>query len=931
MIHSRTGFGLLLAILALQEGALRLSPSQIPSNRKQQVRSGCPTPGAPVPISPDRPAACDLQSGDEHVFRIALNAGDFFQLRVKQRGVDALVTVVDPAGKILLRMDSPNGGEGEEPVLALADRAGEHRLIVAGTGMGWSGSYLLSMQQPRPAGRVDRVRVAALRKMAEGDLSASLEAWESVHDAWGQILVLERIALLLMDQQAYIEALAVCGEGTMLARNLGDLVAEGRFTNLAGLARRNLREREKARDLFKRALELSEQGGDSVGQALALNNLGLLAEDQGNLQQALDHYSASLDLWEREVDDPGQHANTLANLGEIYLAMGEPKAALRSFSNALNLAKRADQRDVHYAVVDSAGMAFADLGLPKKAFWNYRLALGLARKPEQRARTLFRLGLVYREERDFLKASKALEEVLQIALSEEDHRYEAYALAELAHIDHLQGRTAEALRKFEQAHTLFEELGDQLYVASSLFGRAEVEQDLGRLQDGVASVERSIGIVESLRAELDPRLRVSFFASRHRFYRLYVELLMELRRPEQALEANENARGRTLLDDVAGKGGPATEAMTLEEIQRELLDRDTLLLVYSLGKRRSYLWVVSRDAIRPFKLPSREVVEKAALQMWHGLSTKDGKPDVRALSRMLLPPELDLTPRTRLLVIPDGALHLIPFAALLGPDGRRLVFNHPTAYEPSASVLVGMRRKHGSRPPAPKTIAVFADPVFEHDDTRFPGNIPPVPREEGESRSPGIGDLERLPSSRREARAILKLFPEKDRFEALDFSANRSTALDPAFRQYRILHFATHHLSGVDPDRAGLILSLFDRQGRPIEGLLRATEVYNLDLPAELVVLSACGTGLAEEVQGEGPMGLARAFLHAGAKRVVVSLWDVEDGATAELMTRFYRSMLQDGLPAAAALRAAQASMADDPDWKDPRHWAPFILIGEPD
>ena len=148
-----------------------------------------------------------------------------------------------------------------------------------------------------------------------------------------------------------------------------------------------------------------------------------------------------------------------------------------------------------------------------------------------------------------------------------------------------------------------------------------------------------------------------------------------------------------------------------------------------------------------------------------------------------------------------------------------------------------------------------------------------------------------------------------------------------------MLHFGTHHLSGVDPERTGLVLSLFDQQGRPIDGLLRTTEVYDLDFPAELVVLSACGTGLAEEVRGEGPMGLPRAFFHAGAKRVLVSLWDVEDGATAELMTRFYRHLLEDRLTAAEALRAAQASMADDPNskWRDPRHWAPFILLGEPD
>ncbi|HWM94514.1 MAG TPA: CHAT domain-containing tetratricopeptide repeat protein [Thermoanaerobaculia bacterium] len=929
MIHSRIGFGLLLAILTLQDGALRISPLQTPS---KQTRPGCPTPGEPVPpIAPGRPVGCELKSGEEHAFRISLRAGEFLQARVEQRGVDAFVTLVDPAGKILLRMDSPNGGEGEEPVLAPADRAGEHRLIVTGMGKGWSGSYRLSILQPRPASRVDRVRAEALRKMAEGDLPASLQAWESVQDSWGQILVLERLALLLSDQQRYKEALDVCSKGTVLARDQGDLIAENRFTNLAGLAHRELEEREKARDLFESALELAEQGGDATGKGLALNNLGLVAEDQGNLQQALDRYGAALEIWEREVNDPGQHANTLANLGEIYLSMGEPSEALRSFNDALNLVKRVDQRDVQYAIVDGAGLALHDLGLPKKALWNYRLALGLASKPYQRARTLYRLGLVYSEEEDFLKASKAFEQALQLALSERDRRYEAYVLAELAHIDHLQGRKLEAFRKFDRARVLFEEMEDQRYVASSLFGRAEVERDLGRPEDALASVTRSVEIVESLRADvIEPRLRVSFFASRHRFYELYVDLLMELQRPEQAFEINERARARTLLDDVAGRGRPATEAMSLRQIQRELLDSNSLLLVYSLGPLRSHLWAVRRDSIETFKLPSRTKVEAQALEVWRGLSTKDNEDDVALLSRTLLPPELDLQPGTRLLVSADGVLNLIPFAALQGADGRRLVFNHTVAYEPSASVLVGMRRNLRFRPPAPKAIALFADAIFERDDIRFKGARAPL-REGGGSRSPGTGELRRLPASRREAVAIRKLVPERDRFEALDFSANRSAVLNPALSQYRGLHFGTHHLSGADPEHTGLVLSLFDEQGRPIAGLLKTTEVYNLRFPAELVVLSACGTGLGKNVPGEGTVGLTRAFFHAGARRVVVSLWDVEDGATAELMTRFYRGMFQDGLSPSEALRSAQESMAAEPRWSDPRHWAAFVLQGEPD
>ena len=125
------------------------------------------------------------------------------------------------------------------------------------------------------------------------------------------------------------------------------------------------------------------------------------------------------------------------------------------------------------------------------------------------------------------------------------------------------------------------------------------------------------------------------------------------------------------------------------------------------------------------------------------------------------------------------------------------------------------------------------------------------------------------------------------------------------------------------------LLSLVDEQGRFQDGFLRMHEIFNLRLPAELVVLSACQTGLGKEIKGEGLMGLTRGFMYAGAARVVASLWEVNDAATAELMKRFYRRMLQDGMRPAAALRAAQIEMWKRPQWQSPFYWGGFILQGE--
>jgi CHAT domain-containing protein len=190
--------------------------------------------------------------------------------------------------------------------------------------------------------------------------------------------------------------------------------------------------------------------------------------------------------------------------------------------------------------------------------------------------------------------------------------------------------------------------------------------------------------------------------------------------------------------------------------------------------------------------------------------------------------------------------------------------------------------------------------------------------------------LARLPYSRAEAEAVLKLAAPGGSRRALDFDASRTTALDPALGDYRIVHFATHGiLNSQNPELSGLVLSLVDRTGAPQDGILSVQDVYSLDWSAELVVLSACQTALGEEIRGEGLVGLTRAFMYAGAARVIASLWSIDDEATAELMSRLYQGMLGRGLRPAAALREAQISLSRERRWRSPYYWGAFILLGE--
>jgi CHAT domain-containing protein len=298
----------------------------------------------------------------------------------------------------------------------------------------------------------------------------------------------------------------------------------------------------------------------------------------------------------------------------------------------------------------------------------------------------------------------------------------------------------------------------------------------------------------------------------------------------------------------------------------------------------------------------------------------------------------------RILVVADGALQYLPFAALPDPDGwqQPLVVNHEVVSLPSASTLAVLRRENLARKPVEKTLAILADPVFSLDDSRF-SRVPDKPaaavaRDAEQPLDRSLTDvglagprLSRLPGTRREAAGIVSLVPEGDRKQALDFDASRATLMSPDLAQYRIVHLATHGLlNSVHPELSGLVFSLFDRTRTPQDGFLRLNEIYNLKLGADLVVLSACQTGLGKEIRGEGLVGLTRGFMYAGAPRVMASLWKVDDRATAELMKNFYTEMLgKEALRPAAALRAAQIQMRKTKGFEDPYYWAAFTLQGE--
>jgi CHAT domain-containing protein len=343
--------------------------------------------------------------------------------------------------------------------------------------------------------------------------------------------------------------------------------------------------------------------------------------------------------------------------------------------------------------------------------------------------------------------------------------------------------------------------------------------------------------------------------------------------------------------------------------------------------------MVTRDSLTAARLPSRHEIEPLARETQNRLQSLGWPghnwPQLCELSRALLAPATRLLRRRRLVVVADGALEVLSFAALPYPAdpagcsaARPLVDSHEIAYLPSVSTLLVQRRLLAGRRPAPGWLAVVADPVYDRADARLGDHAV----RGGSGSAPAFS---RLPGAGEEARAITAGLPAGKIRVATGFAASRQTVLGGALRGFRILHFATHSVVNAEqPKLSALALSQLDAAERPIEGSLPAYEIYDLELPSELVVLSACETARGTEVAGEGLVsGLPRAFLYAGAARVLVSLWAVDDESTRDLMSRFYRGLLAKELAPARALQEAQRAMARE--GLPPRKWAAFVLLGD--
>ena len=793
-------------------------------------------------------------------------------------------------------------------------------------------------------------------------------------------------------------------QALLLAREDKNQNLEAFVLNNIGKINNDLGNWQKALDYYQQTLAvIRATNGSKRLEAISLHNIGVAYSALGELEKALDYLQQALPL-RRSVGDKAGEADTLSNIGYAYVKMNEPQKAITSYEQALPLRLAAGDRRGEGITLDYIGIAYASMGELEKALNYHQKALERYRATESRRNEgtgLGNIGHVYGRLGDQQKAYDFHKEALAVFRAIGDRANEAKMLEGMARAERGRKNFGDARKLIDESLSLTEavraNVGSQR-LRASYFSRHQdaYEFYVDLLMESQRQNPSGEYSADALR--ISERSRARSFAEM--LNEAHVDLRegvgADLLKKEREVRQLINAKAQRQIQLIAQKGNPGEietvnkeisaledeyeqlqsgmrksnpayaaliqpQPLGLKEIQ-QLLDSNTVLLEYSLGDDRSYLWVVTHDSLKTYELPKREQLQKTAKEVYDSLiarsvvksleSSAERQARIAAadaqfekaaaeLGRMILAPALADFGNRRLVVIADGALQYVPFAALSAGTGaksyRPLVFDHEIVNLPSASSLAIQRQGFENRKPAPKGIAIIADPVFSVNDSRLKSGTQAVAandtrRLEHLSGASGPGGLaiRRLPFTRQEADQILSVAPPGANFKALDFRANRSLATSGELGQYRYVHFATHGY--LDTERAGLsaiVLSMVDEQGKPQDGFLRTHDIYNLKMPAELVVLSACETGLGKEIKGEGLEGLTRGFMYAGARRVVVSLWNVNDKATAALMQNFYTGMLRGNKSPAAALRAAQIRMLQTRQWQSPYFWAPFVMQGE--
>ncbi len=915
------------------------------------------------------PVTSEIKGGETQNFSVSLLSGQTARVEIVQNGVDVSLAAFNTNGEKFIETETPSGLLGNDLILVTATETGEYRISVTPANpRAKAGSYTIALKQTRPsvpedfeinkaAKEITKIADAAIAARNKGTLAGRLEALEKFR----QVVELSKIKKdLVWEGLGYLylglvsehsgelqKALDYYLKGLETFQKIGNREFEASSINNIGSVYSDLGEYEKAISYYTQAIRIQRKIGNRKSVGIYLNNIGNAYKLLRNYEQAEEFLRKSLAIKREDESIRGKRsvAITLNNLGVVLVEQDRFEDGLDYLLQALDLRRKIKHRWGIANSLVNLGNAQLDAGRKQESFEN--LAQGNLRANEVgdrqlEARSFYLLAIAEKDRGNLTEAienvSKGLDLIEQIRgeLVSSEIRYTYFASVQ----NYYELYTDLLVSRFEKTKNR-----DDLALALQISERSRSRSLIELLQEAKVDFKQGNNpkLIEKLK-ELQTEINGK--------YKTRQRILSGKSNPEQVTKINNeindlNSTIQNLKIKIRRenpKYADLTEGKTISvnEIQA-LLGKETVLLEYKLGEKRSFIWLVTNKSIEIFNLPPRKEIEKKARVFYDLVAANQRSQKAKMsslsneLSEVLLSSFSSKIANKRLAIVADGVLQYIPFSAIRDPGSEKLLAEtNEILVLPSASVLAQLRGNPNLNKSNKKTIAIFADPVFDLEDSRIAKNSNFKPDGKNIAIKEVLRDfrfgetLPRLLASRQEARNILKLVDKDQANVSMDFAANLESIENSNLKDYRILHFATHGLlNSSHPELSGLVFSLYDKKGRPQDGFLSLNSIYNLDLSSDLIVLSACQTALGKDIRGEGLVGMSRGFLYAGSNRIIASLWKVDDAATAEFMKRFYQNHLQKRLSVSAALRQTKIEMQKIPRYRSPYYWSAFTLLGD--
>jgi CHAT domain-containing protein len=747
--------------------------------------------------------------------------------------------------------------------------------------------------------------------------------------------VLTNTALMDYALGHFDESLSRYDLALSFARNTQSPLDEAYCLYGIGVNYNALGDRERARSFLEQALAIQTVPLDGRGRMGSLRALAVVDAEQGRMDEAIALDREALAL---AVAHSSRQRITI-QLAVHTAAAGHPEEARAQLDAVIANGAEPDPFIKAEALLQRA-VVLRQMGRPREALADLAIA----------GAHLHELGSLSGEFDANLETARALR-----LLGQPDAARAAVERA-LGQADELRLQSvnpdlrAQLQEPLRAAYDLKIELLRARYEDAVTAGDQELARTLAVASFSTADASRARSFADVAAQEYPPALRETLAAQFRRREEIYRELAARRFTLESRIDrsGSTDARSKHLLSDIAelerqadaintvinsrATARPGTHIAAAEKLP--LLPADTVLVSYWLGSQSAYAWVVSPDAIHWARLTAASAIAGQAIALHRSLTRLVDVPlerrlqDAAAMYDSVVRPIESWLGAHQWVVIPDGALDYVPFAALRssasGP-GSFVAARHDVALTPAAWRLNPPAANPGTR--APRTLLIVADPVYQADDPRLAQLRSPAPAATSSQRdalSPNR-DFQRLPYTAEEATGIAALFPPANVEQLLGVDATRARLLALDWSKYRFIHIATHGIVDAQvPELSALVLGTYDAAGQAVDGAVRVADLSLRTLTADVAVFSACDTALGKEVPSEGLVGISSTMLARGARAVVASLWPVSDEIGARLMTDFYRHLLRDSMSAPAALGAAMRSVALRDQSADPALWAGF-------